>query len=176
MASSAEFWVHAEQEFKWSSSPYISILDCEIVEYLLMGMCVGFCISFVSSLMRLQSTRRNMQFTEEEPAVVEAYLAKEWVAGRVVDPLPADDLEAGESIHITRLGVIPKLNQPGKWRLIVHMSHPKGASINDGVRAELCSLTYACMNVASAMVLQKGEGMLLAKLNIHSQRLMYRSS
>ena len=120
--------------------------------------------------------RKNMQFTEEKPAMVEAYLTKEWVVGRVVEPLPADDLKVGKSIHISHLGVISKPNQPGKCRLIVHMSHPKGASINDGVRAELRSLTYACTDVASAMVLQNGEGVLLAKLDICSQTLMYSSS
>ena len=44
--------------------------------------------------------------------------------------------------HISWFGVIPKASQPGKWRLIVDLSHPKGKSVNDGISPELCSLHY----------------------------------
>ena len=37
--------------------------------------------------------------------------------------------------------MIPK-SEPGKWRLIVDLSSPKGASVNDGISKELCSLSY----------------------------------
>lgn len=37
------------------------------------------------------------------------------------------------SAVVSRFGVIPKNHQPGKWRLIVDLSHPKGASVNDGI-------------------------------------------
>ena len=41
-----------------------------------------------------------------------------------------------------------KPHQPGKWRLIVDLSHPKGFSINDGIEAELCSLKYTSVEEA----------------------------
>ena len=31
------------------------------------------------------------------------------------------------------LGVIPKKGQPDKWRLLVDLSYPGGASVNDGI-------------------------------------------
>ena len=48
------------------------------------------------------------------------------------------------------------------------LSHPKGTSVNDGVESELCSLSYASIDVAAAMVLSKGKGAELAKLDIVS--------
>lgn len=32
------------------------------------------------------------------------------------------------SVHINCFGIIPKSGQPGKWRLIVDLSHPKERS------------------------------------------------
>ena len=36
-------------------------------------------------------------------------------------------------MHINPFGVIPKGHQSGKWRLIVYLSPPDGASVNDGI-------------------------------------------
>ena len=35
-----------------------------------------------------------------------------------------------------------------EWRLIVDLSHPKGASVNDGVEPELCSMKYMSVDEA----------------------------
>ncbi len=44
-------------------------------------------------------------------------------------------------IHCSPFGVIPKRGRPGKWRLIVNLSAPKGNSVNDGISKELASLS-----------------------------------
>ena len=64
--------------------------------------------------------------------------------------------------------MIPKGHQTGKWRLIVDLSAPKGASVNDGIRPELCSLTYASVDDAVRVVLRLGRGCIIAKLDIRS--------
>ena len=71
-------------------------------------------------------------------------------------------------IHISKLGVIPKKHQPGNWRLIVDLSSPKGASINDFISTEFCSLSYKLVDDAAAYVFEAGRGTLLAKLDIKS--------
>ena len=76
------------------------------------------------------------------PQVVEEYLAKELELGRVIGPLTSGSLQ----LQINRFGVIPKSGQPGKWRLIVDLSHPDGFSLNDGIEPELCSLSYASVD------------------------------
>ena len=81
---------------------------------------------------------------------------KELGCGRVQGALPPDGAVGPTQAHISRFGVIPKPHQPGKWRLIVDLSHPKDASVNDGVEASLCSLSYTSVEVAAAIILDKG--------------------
>lgn len=38
-------------------------------------------------------------------------------------------------VHTSRIGVIPKKHQPGKFRLIVDLSSPRGKSVNDRIGA-----------------------------------------
>jgi len=68
--------------------------------------------------------------------------------------------------HISRFGVIPKKHQPGKWRLIVDLSHSSGHSVNDGIPKPLCSLTYITVNTAITEIMKLGTGALLAKVDI----------
>ena len=50
-----------------------------------------------------------------------------------------------------QVGEIPKPHQPGKWRIIVDLSYPKGVSVNDGISQELCSLAYASIDDAERL-------------------------
>ena len=73
-----------------------------------------------------------------------------------------------DGLHVSRFGVIPKKNQPGKWRLITDLSSPDGASVNNGIDPAFCSLVYASIDDAAAHILTLGRGTLLAKLDIKS--------
>ena len=57
--------------------------------------------------------------------------------------------------------------QPGKWRLIVDLSSPRGESINDAISSELCHLQYASVLDAAALVRHLGKGAMLAKIDLH---------
>ena len=56
----------------------------------------------------------------------------------------------------------------GKWRLIVDLSSPKGRSVNDGIEAELCSLTYLHMDKVSRELVRLGPASLMAKMDVES--------
>ena len=142
--------------------------DQEFVAYLLHGINFGYRIRFDHGLVKWKSAKRNMQSAYEEPSVIEAYWMKEVECGRVLGPLPLEGAARPTSTHISRFGVIPKPHQPGKWRLIVDLSHPKGASVNDGVEASRCSLSYTSVEEAAAIVLNKGQRAELAKADIAS--------
>ena len=71
-------------------------------------------------------------------------------------------------VHISRFGVIPKSNQPEKWRLIVDLSHPEGRSVNNGISSELCSLQYMHMEEVLKSLLELGPGAQMAKMDIKS--------
>lgn len=66
------------------------------------------------------------------------------------------------------IGIIPKPHQPGRYRLIVDLSAPRGASINDGIPAELSSLAYITVDQAARLVARSGRGALMAKTDLHS--------
>ena len=61
---------------------------------------------------------------------------------------------------------MPKGYQPGQWRLIVDLSSPKGASVNDGIEPEVCSVHYTSVDTACKRVAARGRGALQAKFDV----------
>ena len=98
---------------------------------------------------------------------------------RCGNSLPAGGSDGGKSIQSTAgwintrvqvspFGVILKSHTPGKWRLIVDLSSPKGSSVNDGISSDLCSLSYISIDDVSRVIASLGRGTLLAKIDIKS--------
>ena len=52
--------------------------------------------------------------------------------------------------------------------IILDLSHPKNASVNDGINRSMCSLTYMKVEEVVQQILSMGNGCLLAKLDIKS--------
>ncbi len=67
-------------------------------------------------------------------------------------------------VHTSRFGVIPK--NAGGWRLILDLSSPEGASVNDGIAEDLCSLSYVSIEDAAREIAAYGPGCLLSKVDI----------
>lgn len=63
------------------------------------------------------------------------------------------------------LRVVPK-KDPGKFRLILHLSYPKGASVNDGIDPLACAVTYTSFDAAISWIRRHGRGSLLAKKDV----------
>ena len=55
---------------------------------------------------------------------------------------------SGETVHVSPIGLIPKGGQLGKFQLIVDLSSHPGASVNDGIDPDLCSLSYSSVDEA----------------------------
>ena len=71
-------------------------------------------------------------------------------------------------LHISSFGVIPKKGQPGKWHLIVDLSSPVGASVNDGIDPQDFSLQYIKVDQVIHMVSHYGHSALMAKFDVKS--------
>ena len=138
--------------------------DRQFVGYIIRGLRNGFRIGCRSSAPELRSASSNMFSAVLHPEVINKYLREEVEANRLVE-VPCAGID---TIHISRFGAIPKKHQPGRWRLIVDLSSPRGLSVNDGIDPALCSLSYASVEDAAAFVLRAGRGALLAKLDIKS--------
>ena len=86
--------------------------------------------------------------------------------GRIIGPVPPGYVPVGT--QWSPFGVIPKSGQPGKWRLIVDLSSPEGASVNAGIEPELCSLRYLHLDQVVQEVRKLGRGAQMAKMDIKS--------
>ena len=52
-------------------------------------------------------------------------------------------------VHCSPIGIIPKKDKAGRWRLILDLSSPTGGSVNDGTSPELSKLS--CTSVDDVM-------------------------
>lgn len=133
-------------------------------DYVLRGIKEGFRLGFHSSA-PLRSAKRNKRSAMANPTVIDTYLANELKLGRLAGPFPQPPIEG---LHISSFGVIPKRGQPGKWRLIVDLSAPVGASVNDGIDPESYSLQYVKVADIIRMVSSLGTGALMAKFDVEA--------
>ena len=129
------------------------------------GIRYGFRTGFDAELVQLQSKSSNLRSCLDHPEVIDAYIAKEVQAGRVVGPFPAPPVP---HLHISPFGVIPKSHQPGKWRLILDLSSPQGHSVNDGIPKDPFSLHYITVDDAIKALIELGPGALMAKFDVQA--------
>lgn len=138
--------------------PWLNIYPAEeAAEQLFRGFLEGFFIPFVLSREPFFSAREN-------PGVLVEKVGKEVSLGRVFGPFSDPPFS---NLRVSPLGVVPK-KEAGKFRLIHHLSHPKGSSVNDGISKEDASVSYVSFDRAVMLVREAGAGALLAKSDIES--------
>ena len=134
--------------------------DQVFAAYLRRGFTEGFRIGFDCTT-RLRKAPQNFRSVQANPATVEQYIEAELAAGRLVE-------SAAPMTRRNPIGIIPKPHQPGRFRLIVDLSAPRGASVNDGISTELSSLVYITVDKAARLVAHCGKGALMAKTDLRS--------
>lgn len=139
--------------------------DRNFVAFIVDGLKYGFRIGFNYASGSCQSAHRNMLSAYQHSEVIEEYLEEECRKGRVLGPFKKGEIP---NLHISRFGVIPKSHKPGKWRLILDLSHPEGASVNDGIAPQLSTLSYVSVDDVAEAVVGLGRGALLAKVDVQS--------
>ena len=139
--------------------------DKQYVAYLLSGVQESFWIRYERREHVLGSVRKNMKTAVENPQVIREYLDVERKRGVLLGPVEWSEVP---EVHLSRFWVIPKLHQPGKWRLIVDLSHLEGRSANDGISGELCPLWHMRMEEAMRRLLKLAPGAQMAKMDIKS--------
>ena len=141
--------------------------DRQYRDYILAGLREGFRVGFSWS-QGLSPVKHNIPSAYTHPQAVKDYIRGEVAAGNFIRPLSSPVLSSGQSLHISRIGVIPKGRSSGKWRVITDLSYPSEGSINDGIDAAACSLEYTSVDRVAAAAWSLGRGAQLAKIDIKS--------
>ena len=142
----------------------------ELADFFLSGIQYGFRIGYNNPTAPLNCAHKNLEGAYLHPEVVDDYLKAEVFSNRMAGPFSSN---SHKHAQISRFGVIPKRNQPGKWRLITDLSYPKHHSVNDGIPKNLCSLSYITVDDAIKKIIETGPNTLLAKVDIkHAFRLL----
>ena len=126
------------------------------------GFKFGFSLHFEGT--RTSFFANNLISAQQNPDIVSAKLSKELAAGRLAGPFECPPFP---KFRVSPLGVVPK-KTPGEYRLIHHLSFPRGDSVNDGIAPEHASVQYARVDDAVAIIKQLGSGCFLAKTDIKS--------
>ena len=105
--------------------------------FLIDGFKYGFHLFPVGQSRSYESP--NLLSARQQPQVVDQKLAKELEAHRLAGPF---DTPPFPVFRVSPLGIVPK-KTPGEFRLIHHLSYPKGKSVNDGISREHSSVQYA---------------------------------
>ena len=122
------------EQFSWEFRHHA---NPQHVAFVLDGLRFGFKLGFSHS-QSLKPAKRHKPSAYEHPSVIDEYWATEMSFGRVAGPFASPPFP----LHVSSFGVISKKGQPGKWRLIVDLSSPGEACVNDGINPDEFTLHY----------------------------------
>ena len=116
------------------------------------------------SATRVSTAHANLRSALARPQVISNYLEAECRAGHTVGPFFFPPLP---NFVVNPLGAVPK-KRSGKWRLIMHLSHPPGSSVNDGIDNAHFPLRYSTVYDAMDSIMRLSRGALMAKIDVKS--------
>ena len=132
------------------------------LSFLLNGFKYGFQIPFSGTISG--NICKNLKSARDNIEVVKQKIQVEIDAGRVAGPFaekPFPDMQ------ISPLGLVPK-KELGQWRIIHHLSFPKGFSINDGIPVENSTVQYQNIDHAVKLIQKCGPGAFMCKTDIEN--------
>ena len=130
-------------------------------EYIWSGLLAGFRVGF-SQRCPLQALYRNHPLASQHPEVVWEHIRSDLQQGSLVGPLHPS---LAAQVHTSPIGLVPK-SQSDKWRMIVDFFVLDGARVNDGIGADVCSLTYTSVDNAVSIIQHLGQGTQLVKMDL----------
>ena len=136
--------------------------DIVLKQFLVDGFRYGFRVNFVGERLAVESP--NLQSALERPKITSAKLRKECEAGRIVGPFSTPPFP---NFRCSPLGIVPK-KVPSEFRMIHHLSYPKGSSVNDFIPDYCSTVKYASVGDATKLLKFLGNGCFMAKTDIKS--------
>ena len=125
------------------------------------GFRYGFRLGFDGE--QVGTEARNLKSARLNPVVLKEKFKKEILLGRFAGPFKSPPIN---NLKISPVGLIPKTD--GTYRLITHLSHPEGTSVNDGISDLDSSVSYTTFDKVADMIFLLGKGSEMAKRDIKS--------
>ena len=141
---------------------YLQGYDPTLLKILIAGLRYGFRIPYQG--LRQFRLSNNLPSLRGNESVLWQKINNEIKLGRVGGPFPPPPFS---NLQVSPLGLVPKKN-PGEFRLIHHLSHPEGSSVNDHIPHELCTVQYQTIDNAISAIKEIGVGALLAKTDLEN--------
>ncbi len=129
-----------------------------IVHGLLFGFHEGFEGPYISIICR------NLTSVQSRIPIALGKVMKEVGMGRMQGPFDRPPLAP---FRVNAIGLVPK-QEPGSYRMITDLSHPKGASINSYIPDEAAAVQYQSVQSAVYIIQRLGPNCCLAKTDIKS--------
>ena len=136
--------------------------DFEKKRFFVEGFKKSFPLFSVSQSIHHESP--NLLSARAQPHVVDQKIAKELDAHRLAGPFETPPFPV---FRVSPLAIVPKKTL-GDFRMIHHLSYPKGKSVNDGISREHSSVHYANIDKAIRRIKHSGVGSYLAKTDVKS--------
>ena len=105
-------------------------------EYLVNGILNGFSVTCEKKT--FQDNCKNLKSALEFPHVVSDKICKELKDNKIAGPFFHKPLS---KLHVSPIGICKK-KERNKYRMIFHLSHPKGDSVNDFIAEEFSTVQY----------------------------------
>ena len=124
------------------------------------GFTFGFPLHFDGP--RCSQEAPNLLSAIQNPKVVSPKLSKELDAHRLAGPFSFPPFPV---FRISPLGLVPKKVE-GEFRLIDHLSYPRGSSLNDGISSDYTTVSYATVENTIGLIKSVGPNCFLAKTDV----------
>ena len=129
-----------------------------LVHDIIYGVDIGYTAS-----RKITMRCRNPNANAQEKTTIEEDIKKEMAADRIIGPFATAPFENYRSSPVL---TVAKKGNPGKLRIVHHLSHPRGNSVNDHIIKWPCMLSR--FTNAVKMVCRLGKGCYMGKLDIKS--------
>ena len=134
----------------------------EVAKELAYGFVNGFKLGFMGP--RVFRKSNNLQSIKGNEELAQAKINSEIKLKRISGP---HQYPPFTNFMSSPIGLVPK-KDPGKFRLIQHLSWPEGESVNDSIDPKMCNVKYARFDDAVILVQKAGKHCKMAKCDIAS--------
>ena len=112
----------------------------------------------------------NLKSAKENIDILQANIEREIASGRIAGPFHTPPFG---NFRVSPLGLLPKRSGTNNFRVIHHLSHPAGSSVNDGISDSNRTVNYQSIDNAVQIILQDGRKSTLSKIDIeHAYKMV----